>query len=78
MTALDVLLMSFAISRAHLHREQDPDLPGQRVVRLPRVEVGIHELRDFSRTPQLLQAGYAVAKEAVRAELARIPAPRRR
>jgi NTE family protein len=78
MTALDVLLMSFAISRSRLHRDDDPDVPGQRVVRLPRVDVGAHELRDFSRTPQLLQAGYAQAKEAVRAELARVPAARRR
>jgi NTE family protein len=78
MTALDVLLMSFAISRAHLHRDEAPDVPGRRVVRLPRVDVGPHELRDFSRTPQLLQAGYAAARVAVREELSRVPAPRRR
>jgi NTE family protein len=78
MTALDVLLMSFAISRSHLHRGDEPDAPGQRVVRLPRVDVGPHELRDFSRTPQLLQAGYASARAAVREELSRVPPPRRR
>ena len=78
MTALDVLLMSFAISRSHLHRGDAPDGPGRRVVRLPRVDVGPHELRDFTRTPQLLQAGYAAARTAVREELARVPVPRRR
>lgn len=78
MTALDVLLMSFAISRSHLPRGDEPAAARQRVVQLPRVDVGVHELRDFSRTPQLMQAGYAAAKEAVRAELARVPAPRRR
>jgi NTE family protein len=78
MNALDVLLLSFAISRARLDRAAEEHPPGQRVVRLPRVDVGPHELRDFSRTPAFMQAGYAVAKEAVRAELTRIPAPRRR
>ncbi|HWG93497.1 MAG TPA: patatin-like phospholipase family protein [Mycobacteriales bacterium] len=78
MNALDVLLLSFAISRARLDRPVEDDRPGQRVVRLPRVDVGVHELRDFSRTPAFMQAGYAVAKEAVRAELVRVPAPRRR
>lgn len=78
MSALDVLLLSFAISRSRLDRAVDVDGPGQRVVRLPRVDVGPHELRDFSRTPALMQAGYAAAKEAVRQELRRVPAPRRR
>jgi NTE family protein len=78
MSALDVLLMSFAISRARLDRGLDGVPPGQRVVRLPRVEVGPHELRDFSRTVPFMQAGYAVAKESVRAELAELPAPRAR
>lgn len=77
MSALDVLLLSFAISRARLDRGATEDGPGQRVVRLPRVEVGSHELRDFSRTVPFMQAGYAVAKEAVLAELRRVPAPRR-
>jgi NTE family protein len=78
MSALDVLLLSFAISRARLDRGEEEGTGGQRVVRLPRVDVGVHELRDFSRTPAFMQAGYAVAKEAVRAELSRVPAPRRR
>jgi NTE family protein len=62
MSALDVLLLSFAISRARLDRRGDVDVPGARVVRLPRVDVGPHELRDFSRTVPFMQAGYAVAK----------------
>ena len=78
MSALDVLLLSFAISRSRLDRAVDVDDPGQRVVRLPRVDVGPHELRDFSRTPALMQAGYASAKAAVQEELRRVPAPRRR
>lgn len=77
MSALDVLLLSFAISRSHLDRTEGAVPHGQRVVRLPRVDVGVHELRDFSRTPQLMQAGYASARQAVREELSRIPLPRR-
>ena len=76
MSALDVLLMSFAISRSRLDRGDDEPPSGQRVVRLPRIDVGPHELRDFSRTAPLMQAGYAVGRETVRAELARVPAPR--
>jgi NTE family protein len=75
MSALDVLLMSFAISRARLVRDEPPP-QGQRVVRLPRLELGAHELRDFSRTAALMQAGYAVGREAVEAELSRVPSPR--
>jgi NTE family protein len=78
MNALDVLLLSFAISRSHLDR--DPAAPGsqQRVVRLPRLDVGALELRDFSQTARLLEAGYAAGVEAIRAEAAAgVPRPRR-
>jgi NTE family protein len=78
MNALDVLLLSFAISRSHLDR--DPAAPGsqQRVVRLPRLDVGVLELRDFSQTARLLEAGYAAGVEAIRAEAAAgVPRPRR-
>jgi NTE family protein len=75
MTALDVLLLSFAISRAGLEAPAAPR-PGQRIVRLPKLGLDRHELRDFSRTPQLLQRGYAEMKELVRAELATVPAQR--
>jgi NTE family protein len=75
MTALDVLLLSFAISRSGLDQDPPPR-PGQRVVRLPKLDVGDHELRDFSKTPMLLEAGYAQMKELVRGELVQVPAQR--
>ncbi len=77
MTALDVLLLAFAISRSHLDRGGEAERPQQRVVRLPAVDVGRLELRDFSQTARLMQAGYAAGREAVRAELACVPEPRR-
>lgn len=77
MNALDVLLMSFAISRSHLDRLPVVERPAQRVVRLPRIDVGRTELRDFSRTGELLEAGYEAGREAVRAERSR-PVPSRR
>lgn len=77
MTALDVLLLSFAISRAGLDT-QVADRPGQRVVRLAKLDTDRHELRDFSRTPQLIEQGYAAMQDLVRTELtAAIPQPRR-
>lgn len=77
MNALDVLLMSFAISRSHLDRVPVSDRPAQRVVRLPKLDVGRLELRDFSRTGELIEEGYAAGRAAVQAELARAPQPRR-
>jgi NTE family protein len=65
MTALDVLLQSFAISRAQLDRPLSALLPDQQVVRLRRPEVGRTEMRDFTKTDRLLAAGYAVAQEAL-------------
>ena len=70
MNALDVLLLSFAISRSHLDRETGASRPEQRVVRLPRLEVGPIELRDFSQTARLMQAGYAAGRAALAAESA--------
>ena len=81
MTALDVLLLSFAISRSHLDRDPAAPPPGQRVVRLPRIDVGPLELRDFRRTAELMEAGYAAGRAAVEAERDRpvvVPGPRRR
>ena len=75
MTALDVLLLSFAISRSGLDTRTE-GRPGQRIVRMNKLELDKHELRDFSKTSQLLQKGYAEMKELVRAELARVPLPR--
>jgi NTE family protein len=66
MTAMDVLLESFAISRAHLGRRTPSSVAGQRVVSLPPLRIGRHDLRDFSKTPQVLAAG----REAGRAMIA--------
>lgn len=78
MTALDVLLLSFAISRSHLDRDPTAVRPQQRVVRLPRVDVGPLELRDFRQTARLIEAGYAAGSQAVQAEAASaLPRPRR-
>lgn len=78
MNALDVLLMSFAISRSHLDRDPPAPGPQQRVVRLPRLDVGRLEMRDLTQTARLIDAGYDAAAEAVRAEAARaVPRPRR-
>ena len=74
MTALDVLLQSFAISRAHLDRPVTPLRPDQQVVRLRRPDLGRTEMRDFSQTPRLMAAGYAVAREAL--ALASVPGQR--
>jgi NTE family protein len=79
MNALDVLLLSFAISRSHLGRENAQPRPDQRVVRLPRIDIGPLELRDFSRTAQLIDAGYAAGRAAVQAEaVAAVPPARSR
>lgn len=66
MTALDVLLQSFAISRAQLDRPVTGLRPDQRVIRL-RPDIGQLEMRDFSQTARLMAAGYAVAREALAA-----------
>lgn len=78
MNALDVLLLSFAISRSHLDRDRETDRPAQRVVRLPRIDVGPLELRDFSQTGRLIEAGYAAGLRAVQDEaVAAVPRARR-
>lgn len=74
MTALDVLLQAFAISRSHLDRPLTGVRPDQRVVRMRRPDLGRIEMRDFSQTPRLMAAGYAVAKEAL--AVANLPVPR--
>lgn len=76
MTALDVLLLSFAISRSHLDRPTTPERPGQTVVRMPRLVQGRFEMRDFTQTERLLDAGYAAARPVVEAALAAIPRQR--
>jgi hypothetical protein len=71
MSALDVLLQSFAISRMHLDRPLTGMRPDQQVMRLRRPDVGRLEMRDFTQTPRLMAAGYAVAREAL--ALAQVP-----
>lgn len=70
MSALDVLLRSFAISRSHLgqdpERRRAPRTRTPEVHRLPRPDVAV-ELRDFSRSPYLMQAGYAATRQALQA-----------
>ena len=74
MSALDVLLQSFAISRMHLDRPFTVIRPDQQVMRLRRPDVGRMEMRDFSQTPRLMAAGYAVARETL--ALANLPVQR--
>ena len=76
MTALDVLLVSFAITRSKLD-ERSVAQRGQRIVRLPKLPVDTHELRDFSKTADLIDLGYGAMTETVAAELASVPSPRR-
>lgn len=68
MTAMDVLLESFAISRSHLGRQEPPAQPGQRVVSLPALRTGRHDLRDFSRTSALISAGREAGRAMIAAE----------
>jgi NTE family protein len=75
MTALDVLLLSFAISRSGLD-SRDGGRPGQRVARMPKLELDKHELRDFSKTAELIDRGHAEMQELLSVELAAVPAPR--
>ncbi len=70
MSALDVLLESFAVSRARIGRVDPVAGPGQRVVVLPSLGIGRHDLRDFSRTPALLAAERAAGRRMVADELA--------
>lgn len=74
MSALDVLLQSFAISRMHLDRPITGLRADQQVVRLRRPDLGRLEMRDFTQTPRVMAAGYAVAREAL--ALTNLPAQR--
>jgi NTE family protein len=75
MTALDVLLLSFSISRSGLE-SRSQGRPGQRIVRLDKTGLLHHELRDFSKTGELLHKGYSDMKELVRGELRVVPLQR--
>ena len=69
MNALDVLLMSFAISRYRLARLEFPEASVRPVIPMPRVELGHHELRDFSRTAEFIERGYEAGQKMMAQEL---------
>jgi NTE family protein len=75
MGAMDVLLEAFAVCRSRLGRAAGEPGLGQRIVRLPALGVGRHDLRDFSRTPALIAAGLFAGRRMVRSELAAAPLP---
>lgn len=75
MTALDVLLLSFAISRSGLDGKP-AGRPGQHVARMAKLDVDRHELRDFSKTGALIDLGYQAMTDLVRTELVRVPQSR--
>jgi len=68
MTAMDVLLESFAISRAHLGRRSPIAGAHQHVVNLPALRIGRHDLRDFTKTARLLAAGREAGRAMIAAE----------
>jgi NTE family protein len=68
MTAVDVLVESFAIARSHLGRREPVVGTGQRIVTLPALRTGRHDLADFSRTSALLTAGREAGRAMIAAE----------
>jgi NTE family protein len=76
MSALDVLVESFAISRSHLGRLAPTAAPGKSIVSLPALSIGRHDMRDFSKTSRLIAAGREAGRAMVASELrARIRRP---
>lgn len=69
MNALDVLLMSFAISRYRLAKLEFPETSPRPIIPMPRVELGHHEMRDFSRTAELIERGYEAGRQMMAREL---------
>jgi predicted acylesterase/phospholipase RssA len=67
-SALDILLESFAISRAALGRRPPVAAPGQRVVYVPDLDIGRHDMRDFSKTSMLLAAGREAGRAMIETE----------
>jgi NTE family protein len=68
LSALEILLESFAISRAYLGRIPPVAAPGQRVVYVPELDIGRHDMRDFSRTSLLMAAGREAGRAMIEAE----------
>jgi NTE family protein len=80
LTALDVLLRSFTISRAARRRDGGFEVEGVTVhhVRVP--SIGAIDPRDFSRSAELIDAGHTAARQfvdALAAPLAVVPDQRR-
>jgi len=71
MNALDVLLMSFAISRYRLAKLEFPEASVRPIIPMPRVETGHHEMRDFSRTAELIERGYEAGQQMLANQLVR-------
>lgn len=65
MNALDVLLTSFAVSRRRLAMLELARAEPGHVILMPTVDVGQHELRDFSRTPEFIERGYEAGRQMV-------------
>ncbi|MHB8340393.1 MAG: patatin-like phospholipase family protein [Mycobacteriales bacterium] len=65
MSALDVLLISFAISRHRLGTSELVTQPGQRIIRMPPVAVARQDLRDFSQTGALIELGAQAGRRMV-------------
>jgi hypothetical protein len=78
MSALDVLLESFAISRAHLAHHQPIRRADQQVVRLPALPIDRRDLRDFSQTARLLKAGYEAGLAMIESATAPVFVPGQR
>ena len=72
MTALDILLTSFAISRYRLASLELPGDDVRSIIPMPRVETGRHEMRDFSRTAQLIELGYEAGQRMVAGVVSRV------
>jgi len=68
LSALNVLLESFAVSRAQLGRIPPVAAPGQRVVYVPDLDIGRHDMRDFSKTSLLITAGREAGRRMIEAE----------
>lgn len=71
MTAMDVLLESFAISRSQLARRSPIAGAHQQIVNLPPLRIGRHDLRDFSQAARLLAAGREAGRAMIAAERSR-------
>jgi NTE family protein len=69
MNALDVLLMSFAISRYRLAKLEFPEMSSRPIIPMPRIDLGHHEMRDFSRTAELIERGYEAGRKMMADQL---------